>query len=68
MNIYEWQRRSSDTSTAESGSDADDHDSPAIDVTAEYTRLAPVHEEVSLIHLSNRHSLIWFSISHFIWA
>ncbi|CAL9175390.1 unnamed protein product [Musa hybrid cultivar] len=39
-------RRNSDTSTADSGSDADDLGSPVISRTAEYTHLAPVHEEV----------------------
>nr|XP_029118517.1 phosphatidylinositol/phosphatidylcholine transfer protein SFH13 [Elaeis guineensis] len=37
--------RCSDTSTAESGSDFDDLGSPIISRTAEYSRLAPVHEE-----------------------
>lgn len=37
--------RCSDTSTAESGSDGDDGCSPLTSRNAEYTRLAPVHEE-----------------------
>ncbi|WOL19451.1 phosphatidylinositol/phosphatidylcholine transfer protein SFH13-like isoform X1 [Canna indica] len=43
---YPSKRRNSDASTAESGSDADDFDSPVISRTVEYTRLTPVHEEV----------------------
>jgi len=43
-----WQGRISDTSTAESGSDMDDIGSPVIPRTSGYSRLAPVHEEVSL--------------------
>ncbi|KAL0922691.1 hypothetical protein M5K25_006699 [Dendrobium thyrsiflorum] len=38
--------RCSDTSTAESGSDADDIGSPVASRNTEYARLAPVHEEV----------------------
>ncbi|KAJ0986966.1 hypothetical protein J5N97_005322 [Dioscorea zingiberensis] len=38
--------RFSDTSTAESGSDVDDLGSPVLSRAAEFTRLAPVHEEV----------------------
>ncbi|CAL9046755.1 unnamed protein product [Musa banksii] len=43
---HQLKRRNSDTSTAESGSDADDLGSPVIFSTAEYTHLAPVNEEV----------------------
>ncbi|XP_039117461.1 phosphatidylinositol/phosphatidylcholine transfer protein SFH13-like [Dioscorea cayenensis subsp. rotundata] len=38
--------RFSDTSTAESGSDVDDLGSPVLSRIADFTRLAPVHEEV----------------------
>ncbi|XP_020267096.1 phosphatidylinositol/phosphatidylcholine transfer protein SFH13-like isoform X2 [Asparagus officinalis] len=44
--IYPLKGRSSDTSTAESGSDMDDLGSPLITRTSEYAHLAPVHEEV----------------------
>ncbi|PKA58618.1 Patellin-3 [Apostasia shenzhenica] len=43
---YSLKGRSSDTSTAESGSDVDDLGSPHVSKTFEHTRLAPVHEEV----------------------
>ncbi|KAG0495432.1 hypothetical protein HPP92_000123 [Vanilla planifolia] len=42
---YILKGRSSDTSTAESGSDVDDFGSPRVSRTFEHTRLAPVHEE-----------------------
>lgn len=50
--FFDWQGRFSDTSTAESGSDVDDLGSPVLSRIADFTRLAPVHEEVSLTHLT----------------
>ncbi|XP_028548419.1 phosphatidylinositol/phosphatidylcholine transfer protein SFH13-like [Dendrobium catenatum] len=46
----------SSTSTAESGSDADDTGSPVGSRNAEYTRLAPVHEEVRTTNSNSQHS------------
>lgn len=48
--------RCSDTSTAESGSDADDIGSPVASRNAEYARLAPVHEEVRANDTSSYYS------------
>ncbi|KAL0919451.1 hypothetical protein M5K25_011546 [Dendrobium thyrsiflorum] len=46
----------SGTSTAESGSDADDTGSPVGSRNVEYTRLAPVHEEVRTTNSNSHHS------------
>ncbi|XP_008805533.2 phosphatidylinositol/phosphatidylcholine transfer protein SFH13-like isoform X2 [Phoenix dactylifera] len=48
--------RSSDTSTAESGSDFDDLGSPIMSRTAEYSRLAPVHEEARMADSTSYYS------------
>lgn len=44
--LYPFKGRISDASTAESGSDMDDLGSPVVPRNSEYSRLAPVHEEV----------------------
>ena len=49
LSPYEQQGRNSDTSTAESASDVDDLGSLMIRRTWEYSRLAPVREEVSFL-------------------
>ncbi|KAK7259870.1 hypothetical protein RIF29_25485 [Crotalaria pallida] len=48
--------RSSDTSTAESGSDIDDYSSPIRQRSCPYPRLAPVHEEIRASDLNGYYS------------